>query len=125
MKMMKQSIKRMALTGAAVTVMMGLTAPAAMAQEVRDHRDGSAEAGPIVRDHRDGSGGILCEISYIACDDPPPYDVGDPVVPPPVVNVLPTPSSTPVLSTVRFSPGLQAPLRRRPRSRPRSRSRRG
>jgi hypothetical protein len=71
--MMNQSIKRMVLTGAAVAVMMSLAAPAAMAQEVvRDHRDGSGEAGPIVRDHRDGSGEILCDIFSIACDDPPP-----------------------------------------------------
>ena len=35
--MMKQSIKRMVLTGVAVTVMMGFTAPAAMAQEVREY----------------------------------------------------------------------------------------
>jgi hypothetical protein len=42
---MKKSIKRMVLTGAAVTVMMGLAAPAAMAQEevqVPDHPDGSS-----------------------------------------------------------------------------------
>ena len=32
MKMMKQSIKRMVLTGAAVTAMMSLAAPAVMAQ---------------------------------------------------------------------------------------------
>ena len=82
----EQTIKRMVLTGAAVTVMMSLAAPAAMAQEVRDHRDGSGEAGPIVRDHRDGSGGILCDIFSFTCDDPPSYNVSDPVVPPPVVN---------------------------------------
>ena len=47
----------MVLTATAVTVMVSLAAPAAMAQEVvvRDHRDGSGEAQPIVRDHRDGS----------------------------------------------------------------------
>jgi LPXTG-motif cell wall-anchored protein len=90
MMKMKQSIKRMVLMGAAVTVMMSLAAPAVMAQEVRDHRDGSAQEGPIVRDHRDGSGGILCDIFSIACE-PPPYDVGDPVVPPPVVNEPPDP----------------------------------
>ena len=91
MKMMKQSIKRMVLTGAAVTVMMSLAAPAAMAQEVvRDHRDGNGEAGPIVRDHRDGNGGILCSIFPASCE-PPPYDVSDPVVPPPVVNDPPDP----------------------------------
>ncbi len=74
MKMMniEQTIKRMVLTGAAVTVMMSLAAPAAMAQEVRDHRD--------------GSGGILCDFFSFTCDDPPPYNVSDPVVPPPVVN---------------------------------------
>ena len=82
----EQTIKRMVLMGAAVTVMMSLAAPAAMAQEVRDHRDGSGEAGPIVRDHRDGSGGILCDFFSFTCDDPPPYNVSDPVVPPPVVN---------------------------------------
>ncbi len=91
MNTMKQSIKRMVLTGAAVTVMVSLAAPAAMAQQVvRDHRDGSSEEGPIVRDHRDGSGGILCEIFSLACE-PPPYDVGDPAVPPPVVNDPPDP----------------------------------
>jgi hypothetical protein len=90
MMKMKQSIKRMILTATAVTAMMSLAAPAAMAQEIRDHRDGSAEEGPIVRDHRDGSGGILCDIFSIACE-PPPYDVGDPVVPPPVVNDPPDP----------------------------------
>ena len=92
MKMMKQSIKRMVLTGAAVTAIVSFAAPAAMAQEVvvRDHRDGSAEEGPIVRDHRDGSGGILCSIFPASCE-PPPYDVSDPVVPPPVVNDPPDP----------------------------------
>ena len=92
---MKQSIKRMVLTGAAVTVMVSLAAPAAPAQQVvRDHRDGSAQEGPIVRDHRDGGGGILCEIFSIACE-PPPYDVGDPVVPPPVVSDPPDPVVAP------------------------------
>jgi hypothetical protein len=71
MMKMKQSIKRMVLTGAAVTVMVSFAAPAAMAQEVRDHRDGSGEEGPIVRDHRDGSSGILCDIFSIACEPPP------------------------------------------------------
>jgi LPXTG-motif cell wall-anchored protein len=86
--MKKQSIKRMVLTGAAVTVMMSFAAPA-MAQEVRDHRDGSGEAGPIVRDHRDGSGGILCSFFPASCE-PPPYNVSDPVIPP-VVNDPPDP----------------------------------
>jgi uncharacterized membrane protein YgcG len=91
MMKMKQSIKRMVLTGAAVTVMVSFAAPAAMAQEVvRDHRDGSGEEGPIVRDHRDGSGGILCSIFPASCE-PPPYDVSDPVVPPPVVDDPPDP----------------------------------
>ena len=109
--MMKQSIKRMVLMGAAVTVMMGLTAPAAMAQEVRDHRDGSAQEGPIVRDHRDGSGGILCEIFSIACDDPPPYDVSDPVVPPPVVNDPPDPVVDPPPKHCEFLPtGCKPPF---------------
>ena len=54
---MKQTVKRMVLTGAAVTVMISLASPAVMAQPVvRDHRDGSGgEAAPIVRDHRDDS----------------------------------------------------------------------
>jgi hypothetical protein len=53
----KQTIKRMVLIGAAVTVMVSLAAPVVMAQEevVRDHRDGGGEAAPIVRDHRDDS----------------------------------------------------------------------
>jgi hypothetical protein len=94
MMKMKQSIKRMVLTGAAVTLMVSLAALAAMAQEelVRDHRDGSGEAGPIVRDHRDGSGGILCDIFSFTCDDPPPYNVSDPAAPPPVVNDPPDPA---------------------------------
>jgi LPXTG-motif cell wall-anchored protein len=83
--MMKQSMTRMVLTGAAVTVMMSLAAPAAMAQEVRDHRDGSGEAGPTVRDHRDGSGGILCSIFPASCE-PPPYNVSDPDIPPVVAD---------------------------------------
>jgi hypothetical protein len=63
--MMKQSIKRMVLTGAAVTVMVSLAAPAAMAQTgVRDHRDGSEEAGPIIRDHRDDSTSTVEEEPY-------------------------------------------------------------
>ncbi len=41
-----KSMKRIVLTGAAVMVMMSLAAPV-MAQEVRDHRDGSEEASPI------------------------------------------------------------------------------
>jgi len=77
---MMKSMKRMVLTGAAVAVMMSFAAPA-IAQEVRDHRDGSGEAGPIVRDHRDGSGGILCDIFSISCE-PPPWNVSDPVIPP-------------------------------------------
>jgi LPXTG-motif cell wall-anchored protein len=108
--MMKQSIKRMVLTGAAVTVMLSLAAPAAMAQEVRDHRDGSAEAGPIVRDHRDGSGGILCEIFSIGCE-PPPWDVGDPVIPPPVVNDPPDPIVDPPPKHCEFLPkGCKPPF---------------
>ena len=57
MKTMKrQTIEGMVSTVAAVMVMAGLFAPAAMAEEVvRDHRDGSEEASPIVRDHRDDS----------------------------------------------------------------------
>ena len=90
--MMKQSMKRMVLTGAAVAVLMSFAAPA-IAQEVRDHRDGSGEAGPIVRDHRDGSGGILCDIFSISCE-PPEWNVSDPVIPPvgdsdPVVDPKP------------------------------------
>jgi hypothetical protein len=108
-KMMNQSIKRMVLTGAAVTVMMSLAAPAAMAQEVvRDHRDGNGEAGPIVRDHRDGNGGILCSIFPASCE-PPPYDVSDPVVPPPVVNDPPDPVVAPLPSTARSSPRAASP----------------
>jgi hypothetical protein len=65
MMKMKQSIKRMVLTGAAVTVMMSLAAPVAMAQTVvRDHRDGSEEAGPIIRDHRDDSTSTVEEEPY-------------------------------------------------------------
>jgi hypothetical protein len=104
MMKIKESIKKMVLTGAAVTVMMSLTAPAAIAQEVRDHRDGSAEAGPVVRDHRDGSGGILCDIFSIACDPPPPYAVSDPVVPPPVVNDPPDPVVDPPPKHCEFLP---------------------
>jgi hypothetical protein len=41
------------------TAMTGFAVAPAMAQEIRDHCDGSSsEAGPI-RDHRDGSGGFL------------------------------------------------------------------
>jgi hypothetical protein len=80
-----------------------------MAQEVvRDHRDGSAEEGPIVRDHRDGSGGILCDIFSIACD-PPPYDVGDPVVPSPVVNDTPDPVVAPLPNAARSSSRAASP----------------
>jgi LPXTG-motif cell wall-anchored protein len=108
--MKKQSIKRMVLTGAAVAVMLSLAAPAAMAQEVRDHRDGNAEAGPIVRDHRDGSGGILCDIFSIACD-PPPYHVSDPVIPPPVVNEPPDPVVDPPPKHCEFLPkGCKPPF---------------
>ncbi len=54
MMMKRQTIERMVSTVAAVMVMAGLFAPAAMAEEVvRDHRDGSEEASPIVPDHRD------------------------------------------------------------------------
>jgi hypothetical protein len=50
----KQTIERMISTVAVVMVIVGLFAPAAMAEEVvRDHRDGSEKAAPIVRDHRD------------------------------------------------------------------------
>jgi LPXTG-motif cell wall-anchored protein len=108
---MKQSIKRMVLTGAAVTVMISLAAPAAMAQEVRDHRDGSGDEGPIVRDHRDGSGGILCDIFFVGCDDPPPYNVGDPVIPPPVVNDSPDPVVDPGPKQCQFLPkGCKPPF---------------
>jgi hypothetical protein len=63
--MMKQSIKRMILTATAVTVMVSLAAPVGMAQTVvRDHRDGSEEAGPIVRDHRDDSTSTVEEEPY-------------------------------------------------------------
>jgi hypothetical protein len=56
MMMKKQTIERMVSTVAAVMVMAGLFAPAAMAEEVvRDHRDGSEETGPVIRDHRDES----------------------------------------------------------------------
>ncbi len=109
MNTMKQSIKRMVLTGAAVTVMVSLAAPAAMAQQVvRDHRDGSSEEGPIVRDHRDGSGGILCSIFPASCE-PPPYDVGDPVVPPPVVNDPPDLIVAPLPSSARCCPRAASP----------------
>jgi LPXTG-motif cell wall-anchored protein len=64
---MKQTIKRMVLTGAAVTVMVSLAAPAAMAQEE-----------VVVRDHRDGSGGIICDIFSFTCDDPLPNPVVEP-----------------------------------------------
>jgi hypothetical protein len=109
MKMMNQSIKRMVLTGAAVTAMMSLAAPAAMAQEVvRDHRDGNWEAGPIVRDHRDGNGGILCSIFPASCE-PPPTTLAIPSSLLPSSTILPPPSSNPLPSTVRFSPRAASP----------------
>jgi hypothetical protein len=83
----EQTIKRMVLTGAAVTLMMSLAAPAVVAQPVvRDQRDGSGEeAAPIVRDHRVDSttstvepeqekpykdpGIRLCDITPVECED--------------------------------------------------------
>ena len=82
---LKQTMKRMVLTATAVTVMVSLAAPAAMAQEVvvRDHRDGGEEAAPIVRDHRDDSTSTVkaeeepykdpgirqCDITPVECED--------------------------------------------------------
>ena len=106
---MNESIKRMVLAGAAVTVMLSLAAPAAMAQQVvRDHRDGSGDADPIVRDHRDRSGGILCDIFSVSCE-PPPTTLAIPSSLPLPLTILPASSSTPLPSTVRFSPRPASP----------------
>jgi hypothetical protein len=80
----KQTIERMVSTVAAVMVMAGLFAPAAMTEEVvRDQRDGSEEAAPIVRDHRDDGSSTIeeeeepykdpgirqCDITPVECED--------------------------------------------------------
>jgi hypothetical protein len=105
--MMKQSIKRMVLTGAAVTVMMSFAAPA-MAED----RAQSANA---------QFGFDVCDIAPLLCDPPPvkPTDpVVDPVADPPLDPVTPDPvTPDPVTpDPVTNPPDNQGPVNDKPQT---------